>query len=90
VNLCDTQKPKGILDTKPPIFVLGITHMQRLAATIEQVVNRLNCVLKIINSDIIKIIINTMEYQETIIDILKEKSLIPHITYLGNNVRTDW
>jgi hypothetical protein len=30
----------------PPIFVPGITNMQRLTATIEQVINRLNYTLK--------------------------------------------
>jgi hypothetical protein len=42
----------------PPIFVPGITNMQRLTATIEQVVKRVNYTLKIINNDTIKIITN--------------------------------
>jgi hypothetical protein len=42
----------------PPIFAPGMTNMQRLTATTEQVVNRLNYTLKIINDDIIKIITN--------------------------------
>jgi hypothetical protein len=40
----------------PPIFVPGITNMQRLTATIEQAVNGLNYILKIINNDTINII----------------------------------
>jgi hypothetical protein len=39
----------------PPIFVSGITNMQRLSATIEQVINRLNYTLKRIYSDSIKL-----------------------------------
>jgi hypothetical protein len=57
----------------PPIFVPGITNMQRLTATIEQVVNRSNYTLKIIN-DTIKIITNKPQYHKKIIDVLKEKS----------------
>jgi hypothetical protein len=49
--------------------------MQRLTATIEQVVNRLNYTLKIINNDTIKIMTNKLEYNKTIIDRLKEKKL---------------
>jgi L-2-hydroxyglutarate oxidase LhgO len=46
-------------DPAPPlIFVTGITNMQRLTATIEQVVKRLNHTLKIINDDTIKITTN--------------------------------
>jgi hypothetical protein len=63
-------------DPAPPlIFVPGITNMQRLTATIEQVVNRLNYTLKIISNNIIKIITNKVEYHKTIIDILKEKNV---------------
>jgi hypothetical protein len=51
----------------PPIFVPGITNIQRLTATIEQVVNRLNYTLKIINSDTIKIMTNKLEYHKAII-----------------------
>jgi hypothetical protein len=46
----------------PPLFVPGITNMQRLTATIEEVVNRLNYTLKIINNDTIKIKTNRLEY----------------------------
>jgi hypothetical protein len=53
----------------PPIFAPGITNMQRLTATIEQVVNRLIDTSKTIN-DATKIITNTLEYHKTIIDIL--------------------
>jgi hypothetical protein len=74
----------------PPIFVPGITNMQRLRATIEQVVNRLNYNLKIINNDTIKIITNKLEYHKTIIDILKRKKLNSTHTNLGNNVTTEW
>jgi hypothetical protein len=49
----------------PPIFAPGITNMQRLTATIEQVVNRLNYTLKII-SDTIKIITNKLEFTNVI------------------------
>jgi hypothetical protein len=49
--------------------------MQRLTATIDQVVNRLNYTLKIINNDKTKIIANKMEYHKLIIDILKEKKV---------------
>jgi hypothetical protein len=41
----------------PPMFVPRNTNMQRLAATTEQVINRLNYTLKIINNDTIKILI---------------------------------
>jgi hypothetical protein len=61
----------------PPIFVPGITNLQRLPATIEQVVNSLNYTLKIINNDTIKII-NKLEYHKAIIDILKEKKVEFH------------
>jgi hypothetical protein len=74
----------------PPIFVAVIINIQRLTATIEQVVNRLNYTLKIIN-DIIKMITNKLEYHKTIIDILKEKKVEFHThTNLSNNVHTDW
>jgi hypothetical protein len=59
----------------PPIFVPGIINMQRLTATIEQVLNRLNYTLKLIKNDTIKITTNKLEYHETIIDILKEKKV---------------
>jgi hypothetical protein len=36
----------------PPILVPRITHMQRLIATVEQVISRSNYTLKIINNDI--------------------------------------
>jgi hypothetical protein len=52
--------------------------MQRLTATIEQIANRLNYTLKIINNDTIKIITNKLEYHNTIIDILKEKKIEFH------------
>jgi hypothetical protein len=42
----------------PPRFVAGITSLQRLTATTEQVVNRLDYTLKIINNDAVKIIAN--------------------------------
>jgi hypothetical protein len=61
-----------------PIFVPGITGTQRLTATIEQVVNRSNYTLKIINNDTINIITNKLEYQITIIDLLKEKNVEFH------------
>jgi hypothetical protein len=35
-------KPERKDPAPPPIFVPGITNLQRLTATIEQVVNRLN------------------------------------------------
>jgi hypothetical protein len=41
--------------TAPPIFVAGITNLQRLTAITEQVVNMLNYTLKRIISDTIKI-----------------------------------
>jgi hypothetical protein len=63
-------------DSAPPqIFVGGITNMQRLTATIEQVDNRFNYTLKIIKKDTIEIITNKLEYHKTIIDILKEKTV---------------
>jgi hypothetical protein len=52
--------------------------MQRLTATIEQVVNRLNYSLKIINNDTIKIITNKLEYHKEIKDILKDKKVEFH------------
>jgi predicted transcriptional regulator len=64
--------------------------MQRLAAKIEQVVNRLNYTFKIINNDTIKIILNKLEYHKAIIDIIKEKKVKFHNTNLGNNMRTEW
>jgi hypothetical protein len=64
--------------------------MQQLTATIEQVVNRLNYTLKIVNSDTIKIMSNELEYRKTIIDTLKDKILNSTYTNLGNNVRTEW
>jgi precorrin-2 methylase len=57
----------------PLLFVPGITNMQQLAATIEEVVNRLNYTLQIINNDTIKIKTNRLEYLKTTIHILKEK-----------------
>jgi hypothetical protein len=42
----------------PPIFIPGITYVQRITATIEQVINRSDYTLKIINSDTMKIITN--------------------------------
>jgi hypothetical protein len=41
----------------PPVFVAGITNVQRVTATLttEQVVNRVNYTLKMKNSDTIKI-----------------------------------
>jgi hypothetical protein len=62
----------------PPIFVPGITNMQRLTVTIEQVVNRLNYTLKIIKNNTIKIITNKLEYHKAITDILKEKKVEFH------------
>jgi hypothetical protein len=76
--------------TPPPIFVSGITNMQRLTATIEQVLNRLNYTLKIINNDTIKIITNKLEYHKTLMDILKRKKFNSTHANLGNNVRTEW
>jgi hypothetical protein len=61
----------------PPIYVPGITNTQRLTAIIEQVLNRLNYTLKIIN-DTIKMKTNKLEYHKTIIDILKEKKVEFH------------
>jgi hypothetical protein len=46
----------------PPIFVPGIINIQRLTATIEQVVYRLNYTLKTISNETIKIITNKWEY----------------------------
>jgi hypothetical protein len=57
----------------PPIFVPGFTNIQRLTARIEQVDNRLNYTLKIINNNTIKTITNKLKYHKTIIDIIKEK-----------------
>jgi hypothetical protein len=59
----------------PPIFIPGITDMLRLTVTIEQVVNRLNYTLKVINSDTIKMMTNKLDYYKIIIDILKEKKV---------------
>jgi hypothetical protein len=53
--------------TPHQISVPGITNMQRLTATIKQVVDRLNCTLKLINNDTIKIITHKLEYQRSII-----------------------
>jgi hypothetical protein len=50
--------------TPSPIFVPGITNLQRLTATIEQAVNGLNYTLKTINSDTIKIKTNKLEYHK--------------------------
>jgi hypothetical protein len=63
--------------------------MQLLTATIEQVVNKLNYTLKIIN-DTIKIIANKLEYYKTIMDILQVKKVDSTHTNLGNNVSTEW
>jgi hypothetical protein len=71
-----------------PMFVPGITHMQRLATTTEQVINGSNWALKIINSDTIKITTNKLEYHKTITGTLKKLSSTTN--NLGNNVRTDW
>jgi hypothetical protein len=49
--------------------------MQRLTATVEQVVNRLNYTLKIINNGTITVITNEVEYHKTVINILKEKKV---------------
>jgi hypothetical protein len=49
--------------------------MQRLTATVEQVVNRLNYSLKIINNDKMKIMTNKLDYHKIIIDILKEEKV---------------
>jgi hypothetical protein len=46
------------------MFVPRITNMQRLPATIEQVVNRLNYTLKIINNDKIKIMTTKSDYHK--------------------------
>jgi hypothetical protein len=60
------QKPRAMTkherkDPAPlPMFVPEITNMQRLTATIEQVVKRLNYALKIINNDTIKVITNKL------------------------------
>jgi hypothetical protein len=59
----------------PPIFFSGISNIQKLTATIQQVVNRLNYNLKIINNDTIQIITNKFDYHTAIIDILKEKKV---------------
>jgi hypothetical protein len=61
-----------------PIFVAGITHLQRLRAAIEQAINRLSYTLKVIISDTIKMIRNKLEYHKTIIEILKEKKVQFH------------
>jgi 50S ribosomal subunit-associated GTPase HflX len=75
---------------QPPIFVSGITNKQRLTATSEQVVNRLNYALKITYSDTIKVITNKVEYHKTIIDIIKRKTFNSTHTNLNNNVRAEW
>jgi hypothetical protein len=49
-----------------------------LTATSEQVINRLNYSLKIINSNTIKIITKKLEYHKMITDILKEKKVEFH------------
>jgi hypothetical protein len=56
-----------------PIFVAGITNIQRLTAAIEQAANRLNYALIIINSDAIKVMAKNSDYHKIITDILKEK-----------------
>jgi hypothetical protein len=45
----------------PPMFVPGIINKQRLTAATEQVVNRLNYTLKLINSGKIKVTANKLE-----------------------------
>jgi hypothetical protein len=70
----------------PPIFVPRITNMQRLTATIEQVVNRSNYTLKIINNDTVKIITTKLEYHKVILDILKDKKVEFH-TYQARQHR---
>jgi hypothetical protein len=72
----------------PPIFISGKTHTQGLTVTIEQVVNRLNCTLKIFNSETIKIITNKLEYHKALIDVIKK--LDSTHNNLSNNVRTEW
>jgi hypothetical protein len=52
--------------------------MQRLTATIEHVVNRLDYTLKIIHNDTIKIITNKLEYHKRITEILKDKKVELH------------
>jgi hypothetical protein len=51
--------------------------MQQLTATIEQVINRLNYTLKIINNTM-NITTNKLKYHKAIIDILKEKKFEFH------------
>jgi hypothetical protein len=48
--------------------------MQRLTATIERVVNRLNYIFKIIKNGTIKIMTNKSDYHKIIIDMLKDKT----------------
>jgi hypothetical protein len=59
----------------PPMFGPRITNMQRRTATIEQVVNRLNYILKIINNDKIKIMTTKLDYHKIILDIMTKKSV---------------
>jgi hypothetical protein len=61
--------------------------MQRLTAAIEQIVNRSNYTLKIINDDTIKIKTNWNIAND---DILKRKIMNSTHTNLGNNMRTEW
>jgi hypothetical protein len=60
--------------------------MQRLTATIEQVDNRLNYTLKIINKYAIKIMIIKLEHQKIILDITKDKKVEFH-TYQARQHR---
>jgi hypothetical protein len=55
--------------------------MQRLTATIQQVVKGLNYTLKIIKNNAVKIITNKLEYHKTI-DIQKERKVEFHTQIL--------
>jgi galactokinase/mevalonate kinase-like predicted kinase len=60
------------------MFVAGITNTQRLTATVEQAVNRLNYTFIVIKTDTIKILAKKPEYHKIITDILKEKKVELH------------
>jgi hypothetical protein len=56
----------------------------------QQVVNRLNYALKIINRDTTKIVTNKMEYHKAIIHILRKKKKMNSTHPNLGNVRAEW
>lgn len=71
-----------------PVFVPRITNIQRLTATIEQVVHSLDYTLKIIYTNAIKIMTTKFDCNKIILDTRrKRKSTSTHIN-LGKNVLT--